>query len=152
MTEHKTSFGFCGWYKTKDGFINEFVSSLNTLQKQHQWNCKVICGNNAGENKSFLEEINGKHWKMGVEANWTPRATPQPNCTENPIYVVCMQAGTLHAAANVPDKHKNILFPQAVIHSHIMRRLEVIKIDGVSKSRFEHLFGQNLPIVKYMQP
>ena len=89
---------------------------------------------------------------MGVEANWTPRATPQPNRVENPIYVVCMRARILHAAANVPDQHKNILFPQAVMHSHVMRGLEVIDIDGVTKSRFEHLVKDNPPLVNYMQP
>ena len=138
MTEHKTSFGFCGWYETKNGFINEFAARLNTLQKQNKLNIKVLRGDNAGENRSFLDEINSKNWKMGVEANWTPRATPQPNRVENPIYVVCMRARTLHAAENVADQHKIIRFLQAVMYSNVVRGLEVINIDGVTKFRFEY--------------
>ena len=74
MTEQKTNLGSCGWYETKNGFINEFATCLNT----HKWNIKVLCDYNAGQ-KIFLEEINDKYLKMGVENNWTPRATPQPN-------------------------------------------------------------------------
>ena len=54
------------------------------------------------------------------------------------------------AAANVPDTMKNILFPYAVRHAWKLKGLEVIDIDGVSKSRVEHLTNEQLKFVKYM--
>ena len=60
LTKHKTSHGMCGWYTKKDGFIGEFASKLNTLKKNQKLPIKYMRRDNAGENESFLNEINGK--------------------------------------------------------------------------------------------
>ena len=114
MTEGKTDHGFSGWFTSKSGFIGEFARKFYFIIERRKFKIKLLRGDGAGENKSFYDEITGPKWKIVIEASWTPRATPQPNRVENPIYVVCMRARAIMAAANVPDTMKNILFSYAV--------------------------------------
>ena len=56
------------------------------------------------------------------------------------------------AAANIPDKFKNMYLPSAMMHAWQTRGLEVIEIDGKERSRYEHLIGELPKFIKYMQP
>ena len=62
---------------------------------------------------------------MGVTPEWTPCATPQVNCVQNPIYVVTMRGRALLAAANVPDHYTIILLPYAVKYAYMTFGLEI---------------------------
>ena len=148
LIEHKTGFGICGWYTTKIDFLDEFAQEINKMKKlKHSF--QVIRGDGAGENKRFLNLLNGPKWKMGITAEFTPRFTPQQNRIENPFYVVSMRARAMLAAANIPDKHKQMVFPMAVRFAWEARGCEIIDIGGVSAMRCEHLLGKRPKWLKF---
>lgn len=66
----------------------------------------------------------------------------ESNYVKNPIYVVTMRGYAHLAAANVPNKCKNILMPYVVEYTYMMRRLEVIKTNGQNVTHYEHLCGE----------
>tara|TARA_B100000780_G_scaffold239015_1_gene180618 strand:- start:385 stop:4227 length:3843 start_codon:yes stop_codon:yes gene_type:complete len=150
LIEHKTGFGISGWYGSKIGFIEEFAREVNKYKKLNH-SFKVIRGDGAGENVRFLNMLNGPKWKMGITAECTPRFTPQQNRIENPFYVVSMRARALLAAANIPDKDKQKVFPFAVSFAWETRGCEVIDINGKSAMRCEHLTGQRPKWLKFAQ-
>ena len=151
MTEYHTGHGFVNWFESKDGFINDFCKNISILQSKHKYVIKRLRGDGAGENNSFLQEMNSARWKFNVTPEWTPRDTPQQNRVENPIFVCCMRARTLQASANVPNDMKNVLFPYAYKCAFDCRSLEVINVHGVMKTRAEH-FNKELPnFSKYLR-
>ena len=139
LIEHKMTHQFCGWYSTKNGFTNELTKKLNTLKNHHKYSVKYLQGDNAGKNELFLKEINRKDWCVGVTPKWMPHATSQPNYVENPIYIMTMDGHALLAVKKVPDNCKNVLMSYSFQYAYMLRRLEVIKIDGKSCMHYEHL-------------
>ena len=142
----------CGWYTKKDGFIGKFAAKLNTLEKIINLSINFLQGYNAGKNESFFKEFNGKYWHMGITPEWTPRATCQPNCVENQIYVITMCGCALLAAANVPDQYKNMLLPYAVKYTYITRGLEFVDIDSTTSTWYKHLCGELPKFINYVHP
>jgi hypothetical protein len=86
LIEHKTGTGVSGWFNTKDGFIDDYIIKMNVLRNRCKYSFKRLRADGAGENRSFVNEANGKQWKFTIEPEWTARATPQPNLVENPIF------------------------------------------------------------------
>ena len=85
-----------------------------------------------------------------MEAQYTPRATPQQNTgVETPIQVCHARARSLQASVNVQKQYKNVTYPMAYMLLLQLQGLEVIKIDGVLKTRIEHLTGKLPPFTKY---
>ena len=109
------------------------------------FNFEVLRCDGAGENKSFVKQMNGKDWRFRIVPQYTPRATPQQNTgVETPIKVCHSRARSLQASANVPMKYKNIMYPPAMLLSMQLQGLEVVTVGGVKQTRIEHLTG-NLP-------
>ena len=48
---------------------------MHTLKQNRNFTVKYLRGDNAGKNESFLMEINGKEWDIGVTPEWMPYAT-----------------------------------------------------------------------------
>ena len=130
MKEHKTSYGFCCWFTSKFGFIDKFASKLHIIKVHCQFQCKELRGDNMGENRSFLKEIISNKWEIPMTSQWTPRATTQPNWVENLIFVCTMRGQAIMAAANIPDKFKNMFLLLVVTHAWQFCSFEVIEIDG----------------------
>ena len=154
MIEALSGTGVVAWYEHKDDFIDEFASSCDKFRDSHHFNFKVLRCNGAGENKSFVKVLNGKDWKFRITPEYTPRATPQQNTgVETPIKVCHSRARSLQASANIPSKYRNVMYPPAMILALQLQGLEVVEVDGVSKTRIEHLTGKTLtdrPIVYWV--
>ena len=150
LIEALSGTGVVAWYEHKDDFIDEFASSCDKFRDSHHFNFKVLRCDGAGENKSFVKVLNGKDWKFRITPEYTPRATPQQNTgVETPIKVCHSRARSLQASANIPSKYRNVMYPPAMILALQLQGLEVVEVDGVSKTRIEHLTGKLPPFTRY---
>ena len=70
---------------------------------------------NTVENKALECAVNGKDWQLGVEFEYTARATPQQNSlAEVGFKVIMNKARALMAHANLPLKIRYKLVEEAV--------------------------------------
>ena len=138
--DHKTGAAFLGWYSTKKDFIKPFCSKLNHWEATTGLQVKRIRCDDAGENKSFQKEILG-HWKKPIKFEFTAK-TPQRNSrVETKIFHICNKTRAAMEAANIPDKYRYLIFPLFSKWCCQTDMLTVIEVDGVSKTRHEHLTG-----------
>ena len=64
LIEAKTGTGIFGWYDKKSGFIPDFLSTCDKFRSSCKFNFDVLQCDGAGENRSFVKQINGKDWKF----------------------------------------------------------------------------------------
>ena len=103
IIEAKTGTGWVGWFDTKAGFHDSFLAKMDKLRGDRKFSFDVLRANGAGENKTFVEKANSADWKFQMEAQYTPRATPQQNTgVKTPIQICHARARSLQASTNVP--------------------------------------------------
>ena len=150
LIEALSGTGVTGWFDKKSGFIPIFLSICDKFRDSRGFNFKVLRCDGAGENKSFVSQMNGKDWKFRITPQYTPRATPQQNTgVETPIKVCHSRARSLQASANIPKKYRNIMYPPAMMLALQLQGLEIIEVNNVKKTRIEHLLGKLPAFTKY---
>ncbi len=78
MVDSATGYGTDGFYKAKGSFIEPACRQLQKWKNDGN-EAKIICQDNAGENKLFEERAGSADWKLGTKFEYTARATPQHN-------------------------------------------------------------------------
>jgi hypothetical protein len=92
------------------------------------------------------------NWKLGITFEYTARDTLQWNhLAELKFVVLGNRCRALLYRANVPRADRYLLWREAFQTAALLDGLIIIKIDGVSKTRCEHLFGKNPEFSKHLR-
>ena len=142
MVDEKTKMKFSTFHQTKSGFHDSTCAKMN-LWKQNNMAVKTIRCDNAKENKDFESKVNGKHWKLNVNFEYTGRATPQRNSlAETSIATIHAKARAAMIAAKVPMEIRCIVGKECINCITQLDALQMIEINGEKKSRHEHWNGK----------
>ncbi|VEU33926.1 unnamed protein product [Pseudo-nitzschia multistriata] len=148
--EHKTGASFTGWYDKKNGFIDDFCSYFARQAENGKAVRRMRC-DDAGENKLLQKKVNGKHWRLNVQFEYTAK-TPQRNSrVETKLFHMSNKTRAALEDANVPDQFRYILFALFYKWCCQTDMLTVVEVDGVTKTRHEHLYGKLPGWVDHMQ-
>ena len=146
--EHITGAIFAGWYGTKSAFISPFCTKFHNLQATHGKEIRRIRCDDAGENRKI---INGQNWRQDIQFEFKAK-TPQRNSrVETKIYHICNKTRATLDAAHIPDHYRYVLFTHFSKYCCQTEMLTVVDVDGVSKTRHEHLYGRLPRWVEHMQ-
>lgn len=129
---------------------NDFIETI--CAKFHRFKevgipVRVIRMDNAGENKALVERLRSAEWQLtDIKVEYTARSTPQQNSlAERAFANIASRARALLNAANIPREWRWVLFPEAAQTITKLNWLQVISVDGVEKSRYEHFGQKRLP-------
>ena len=134
---------FASFHQTKNGMIEPLCEQLSRW-KQQGLGIDIIRCDNAGENKGLQARANSAAWKLNIAFEYTARDTPQQNhLAEIAISNInCKGRATMHRA-HVPEQYRQIFFRDAWLTAVKLDGLEVVEIDNVKKTRYEHVFKRN---------
>ena len=62
----KLNTGWVGWFDTKSGFHDSFLSKMDKLRDTRMFSFDVLHADSAGENKTFVEKANGADRKFRI--------------------------------------------------------------------------------------
>ena len=60
LIEALSGTGIIGWYSKKSGLIPDFLSACDKFGEARGFNFEILRCDGAGENKSFVTQMNGK--------------------------------------------------------------------------------------------
>ena len=99
---------------------------------------------NAGENKLLQKRSDSTDWKLGIEYEFTARATPQQNSlAEVGIATLANRVRAMMHHAHVPMEYRYKLFRDCYETAAILV--------GTMASRFEHFSGKNPKCAGYLR-
>ena len=108
---------------------------------------------NAGENKKLEERMNGASWKLDIDAEYTAASTPQQNhLAELSFHILANRGRALMHRANVPIMLRYKLYREALTTVTQLDWLEVITLDGVSKTRYQYWSKKYRPKICKISP
>ena len=100
----------------------------------------------------FGHTVNSPEWKLKLIMEFTGPDTPQRNyLAKIGFAVIWRRARAIMEDAGVPDKEKRLLYREAISHAIKMDRFTLTNINGITKTRFKYLFGQNPKFVNYFR-
>ena len=107
---------------------------------------------NAGENNALHKRCNSKDWKLAVEWEFTCQNTPQQNSiAEVALWTIHHRGMAMMKAANIPKKIQYVLFKEAFRTASMLDGLVPVKINGVTKTRYEHWMGKLPKFVDFLR-
>ena len=97
-------------------------------------NIKFIRLDNAGENKAFEEQSNGKDWRLNLTFKYTGPDTPQRNhLAEVAFSTLWGQVRAMMHHAMIPEEKEHLLYREAISHATRMDGLMLVTINGMTK-------------------
>ena len=140
--EHKTGAVLHSWTTTKTGFIDTFCRYLHHLANTNKHVVKWIRCDDGKENLNFQIKVNGEQWKTDVQFEFIAK-TPQRNSrVETKIYNICNKTRASLEAANILDRYRYVLFVLFSKWCAQTDMLEVMTVDGVTKTKHEFIYGE----------
>ena len=128
-----------------------------TIEKLHQLKQRgmgpyYLRMDNAGENTSLQKRAESADWKLGLQYEYTARDTPQQNAlAEIGFTTFGGRAKAMLNNANVLAAKRHLLIPKVIKTATLLDGLTLITIDGVTKTRYEHLFGEIPSFAKHLR-
>ena len=105
---------------------------------------KYVQLDNAGEKVEFAKVTNRPEWMLGLTMEFSGPGKPQRNyLAEVGFAVIWGRARAMMEDANIPDEAKRLLYREAISHACKMDNFALMTIKGVTKTRYEHMFGRN---------
>ena len=93
---------------------------------------------NAGENKLLQKRSDSTDWKLGIEYEFTARATPQQNSlAEVGIATLANRVRAMMHHAHVPMEYRYKLFRDCYETAAILDGLMIVEVNGQLASHFE---------------
>jgi hypothetical protein len=139
MVDERTQLKFSNFFSTKNGMVEP------TCEQLHRWKqsgiaVKYMRLDNAGENKLLQQMCESKDWKLGINFEFTARATPQQNALAELAFATLANRGCtpMMAAANVPESIRYRIYSEAFKTDTLLNGLIPIEINGITKTRYEH--------------
>ena len=135
-------------YKTSHFYASKDAMVTHTCQTMKAWKdqgiaVKVCRMDNAGENKVLEKEANGKDWQLGIEFQYTARATPQQNSlAEVGFATIMIKARAMMASANIPIATRYRMINEVLKTATLLDGLVVKTIKERTATRCEHEHGQ----------
>lgn len=84
-----------------------------------------------------------KDWKLGIEFEFTARATPQQNSLAEVSFATIANRGrAMMARAHVSEKIRYRIYSEAFKTATLLDGLIPIELDGTVKTRYEHWCGK----------
>ena len=107
---------------------------------------------NAGENKLFQKHSDSTDRKLGIEYEFTARATPQPNSlAEVGIATLANHVRAIMHHAHMPMEYHYKLFRDCYETAAILDGLMIVEVNGKMASQFEHFAGKNPKCAGYLR-
>ena len=142
---------FASFHQSKNGMIEPVCQQLHKW-KQKNIGVDTIRCDNAGENKGLRARTESAAWKLGIDYEFTARDTPQQNhLAEIAISNINNRGRALLYRAHVPKRHKRKLFREAWLTAVKLDGLEVVTLNHITKTRYEHLFGTNPSFANHLR-
>ena len=142
LVDDRSDMGFLKFFETKDGMVEPTLEQWNKWKKAGN-EVKIVRLDNAGENKTLQKRAQSSDWKMNIDFQFTARNSPQMNSkAEVRIATVSSQGRAMMHRANMPKKERYRVFHKAFETANLLRNLDVITVDGVTQTRYEHFNGK----------
>ena len=115
-----------------------------TCEVFHKWKQEgnpvgIVRCDNAGENKKLEGRYKSADWKLGIDFEWTARATPQQNSLMEVGFTTIGNHGrAMMIAANITYAMRFILFKEAYACATLLDGLVLVDLDGTVKTRVEN--------------
>ena len=144
MVDERTELKWTNFYDTKDEMVEP------TCEMFHKWKLEgkpvgIVRCDNAGENMKLKDQCKSADWKLGIDFEWTARATPQQNSLVEVGFTTIGDRGrAMMIAANISYAMRFVLFKEAYACATLLDGLVVVEINGEIKTRLEH-WGADLP-------
>lgn len=151
IVDEYTSMSFADFQPKKSGFIEKLCVQMHNW-KENGKQVKFVRMDNAPENFKFIKEANGPKWKLNLVEEATGAATPQRNSLVErkfATHTARMRAMTSNAESN--DTQRTYLANEALNCAVMLDWLMVTEINGVSKTRAEHWFGEIPKFAKHLR-
>ena len=143
MVVEKGQLKFVQFFETKNAMVEPTCEQLYRW-KQAGHAVQVIRLDNAGENQLLQKRSESADWKLGIEYEFTARATPQQNSlAEVGIATLANRVRAMMHHANVPAEYRIKLFRDCYETAALLDGLMIVEVDGKLASRFEHFAGKN---------
>jgi hypothetical protein len=94
-----------------------------------------------------------KDWKLGINFEFTTRATPQQNALAELAFATLAKRGrAMMVAANVPESIRYRIYLEAFKTITLLDGLMLIEINGITKTRYKHWSTKGNPaFAKYLR-
>lgn len=95
---------------------------------------------------------NGTDWRLNIVFEFTGARTPQRNhLAEVGFVTIWGWVRAMMVNANIPEDQQYLVYRKAISHASLLDGLMVITINGVTATRFVHLFGSNPRFINNMR-
>jgi hypothetical protein len=151
MVDELTGMKFSDFFDTKNGMIEP------TCEQFHKWEqrdipVKQVRCDNAGENIKLEKRCASADWKLGINFEYTGKATPQRNHLAELAFTVLLgRARAMMQLANVPKETKYRLYKEAIKTATLLDGLVVSEINGKLGTRYEHWSGKNPQFINHLR-
>ena len=143
MVVEKGQLKFLQFFESRNAMVEPTCEQLSRW-KQAGHPVQVIRLDNAGENKLLQKHCDSADWKLGIEFEYTARATPQQNSlAEVGIATLANHVRAMMHHAHVPMEYRYKLFRDCYETAAILDGLMIVEVNGKFASRFEHFAGKN---------
>ena len=151
LGDERTQLKFTDFSETKNGMVKPTAVFLNSLSKDGHHVQYIRC-ENGGENKLLETTCNCSEWKMNLKFEFTARDTPQQNWLfEKGLATILSKARALMADANIPNAIRYLLYREAITTATLLDGLVAETIDGQTKTRYAHFYGENQKWVQHLK-
>ena len=151
IVEEETQAKFSRFLRRKKELSDTMCSLVNKWRKGRM-NIKFIRLDNAGKNKAFEEQLNGKEWHLNLTFEFTGPDTPQQNhLAEVAFSTLWGQVRAIMHQAMVPEEKEHLLYQEAISHATRLDGLVLVTVKGMTKTQYEHLLGKNPRFVHNMK-
>ena len=129
------------FFETKKGMVEP------TCELFHKWKqagkaVKAIRMDNTGENKTLVERVRSKDWKLNLAVEFMAKDTPQQNhLAKVGFATICNRGRAMLAKAKVPKERRHIVGCKAFETAAKPDGLMVVEVGGESKTRDKHWSG-----------
>ena len=138
---------------TKSGMV-ELTCKFFNVMKAKGIPIRIVCLDPAGENVALEKRCESVDWAhlQPMTFEFTSRDTPQHNspAEEGPTYI-CNKARAMMGADYISSEVRGRVGVEAIKNVTQLNRLVLTTLNGVTKSRDEHIYGVNPNWVKNMR-
>ena len=149
--DEATGFKCSEFYRAKSNMVAPTVTWLNKERLAGR-GVRYLRMDNAGENKTLERALDSPNNDMDVKIEYTSRKTPQQNSpVEQGFKTLYGRAKSAFYAASVPMAVRYLIFPEWIKIVTAYDNLCVTKLNGIERSRYEHMYGSQPAWTKNMK-
>ena len=150
MVDERTQLKFSNFLDTKNGMIEPTCEQFQKWS-QHGIPVKYVRCDNAGENMKLKTRCASADWKLGIEFEFTGRATPQRNhLAELAFSIIANRGRAMMHRANVSIEIRYKVWKEAFATATLLDGLTTITLDGTTATRYVHWNGHNPEFMKHL--